>query len=162
VYKRYIITPYIHVQCMYAWYWLVDISCICHVFFYFKWILSIFTTTRVFAWYYYHMKICISLQQFDQTIYEGVIALFHQKHCMCSFYILNGNSSENYMTFHRCSLPSFSSFGWGVSEGKIKIWKVNGRHTTSDGKSSHCLWQGELKIINSSYAQKSNSNNCLV
>jgi hypothetical protein len=24
--------------------------------------------------------------------------------------------------------------------------KVNGRQTTSDGKSSHCLWQGELKI----------------
>jgi hypothetical protein len=25
--------------------------------------------------------------------------------------------------------------------------KVNGRQTTSDGKSSHCLWQGELKIL---------------
>ena len=25
---------------------------------------------------------------------------------------------------------SFSSFGWGVSEEKIKIWKVNGRQTT--------------------------------
>ena len=23
--------------------------------------------------------------------------------------------------------------------------KVNGRRTPSDGKSSHCLWQGELK-----------------
>ena len=23
--------------------------------------------------------------------------------------------------------------------------KVNGRQTPSDGKSSHCLWQGELK-----------------
>ena len=30
-------------------------------------------------------------------------------------------------TFHRCFLPSFSSFGWGVSEEKIKMWKVNGR-----------------------------------
>jgi len=51
-------------------------------------------------------------------------------------------------TFHRCFLPSFSSFGWGVSEEKIKMWKVNGRQTRrrtpSDGKSSHCLWQGEL------------------
>jgi hypothetical protein len=28
------------------------------------------------------------------------------------------------------------------------MWKVNGRHTPSDGKSSHCLWQGELKINN--------------
>ena len=25
-------------------------------------------------------------------------------------------------------------------------WNVNGRQTPSDGKSSHCLWQGELKI----------------
>jgi hypothetical protein len=48
-------------------------------------------------------------------------------------------------TFHRCFLPSFSSFGREVSEKKIKMWKFNGRWTTSDGKSSHCLWQGELK-----------------
>jgi hypothetical protein len=26
--------------------------------------------------------------------------------------------------------------------------KVNGRRTASDGKSSHCLWQGELKTEN--------------
>ena len=44
------------------------------------------------------------------------------------------------------SIDAFSSFGWGVSEEKIKMWKVNGRQTPSDGKSSHCLWQGELKI----------------
>jgi hypothetical protein len=25
--------------------------------------------------------------------------------------------------------------------------KVNGRRTASDGKSSHCLWQGELKSV---------------
>ena len=24
------------------------------------------------------------------------------------------------------------------------MWKVNGRRTPSDGKSSHCLWHGEL------------------
>jgi hypothetical protein len=35
---------------------------------------------------------------------------------------------------------------WGVSEEKIKMWKNNGRRMPSDGKSSHCLWQGELKI----------------
>jgi hypothetical protein len=29
---------------------------------------------------------------------------------------------------------------------QIKMWKVNGRRTPSDGKSSDCLWQGELKI----------------
>jgi hypothetical protein len=48
-------------------------------------------------------------------------------------------------TFYRCFLRSFSSFGRGVSEEKIKMWKVNGRWTPSDGKSSYCLWQGELK-----------------
>jgi hypothetical protein len=60
---------------------------------------------------------------------------------------VNGSGqNEQYLerTFHRCFLPSFISFGWGVSEEKIKMWKVNGRRTPSDGKSSHCLWQGEL------------------
>ena len=33
-------------------------------------------------------------------------------------------------TFRRCFLPSFSSFGWGFSEEKIKMWKVNGWQTT--------------------------------
>ena len=42
-------------------------------------------------------------------------------------------------TFHRCFLPSFSSFGREVSEEKIKMLKVNGRQTTSDGKSLLCL-----------------------
>jgi hypothetical protein len=38
----------------------------------------------------------------------------------------------------------FIDASYQVSEEKIKMWKVNGRRTT-DGKSSHCLWQGELK-----------------
>jgi hypothetical protein len=50
-------------------------------------------------------------------------------------------------TFHRCFLPSFSSFGWEVSEEKIKMRKVKGRRMPSDNKSSHCLWQDELKKI---------------
>ena len=49
-------------------------------------------------------------------------------------------------TFYRCFLQSFSSFGGGFSEEKIKMWKVNRRRTPSDGKSSHCLWQGDLKM----------------
>ena len=49
-------------------------------------------------------------------------------------------------TFHRCFLPSFTCFGWGVSEENIKMWKVNGRQMPSDGKSSLYLWQGELII----------------
>ena len=47
--------------------------------------------------------------------------------------------------FHRCFMSSFSLFDWRVSEEKIKMWKVNEGRTPSDGKSSHCLWQGELK-----------------
>jgi hypothetical protein len=33
-------------------------------------------------------------------------------------------------TLHRCFLPSFTSFGWGFSEEKIKMWKVNVWQTT--------------------------------
>jgi hypothetical protein len=65
--------------------------------------------------------------------------------------ILRQGLNDNIMyslerTFHRCFLPSFSSFGWGFSEEKIKMWKVNRRRTPSDDKSSHCLWQGDLKM----------------
>ena len=35
--------------------------------------------------------------------------------------------------FHICFLASFTAFDWGVSEEKIKMWKVNGRRTPSDG-----------------------------
>jgi hypothetical protein len=42
--------------------------------------------------------------------------------------------------------PSIDA-SYQVSEEKIKMSKVNGRRTPSDGKSSHCLWQGELIII---------------
>jgi hypothetical protein len=41
-------------------------------------------------------------------------------------------------------LPTKFQFIW-LSEEKNKMWKVNGRRTPSDGKSSNCLWQGELK-----------------
>ena len=42
------------------------------------------------------------------------------------------NEQSLQRTFHRCFLPSFSSFGLGVSEEKIKMRKVNGQ-TTDDG-----------------------------
>jgi hypothetical protein len=32
-------------------------------------------------------------------------------------------------TFHICFILRFTSFGWGVSEEKIKMWKVNGTCT---------------------------------
>jgi hypothetical protein len=36
-------------------------------------------------------------------------------------------------TGNSCFWSSFSSFGWGFSEEKIKMWKVNGWQTTDDG-----------------------------
>jgi hypothetical protein len=47
------------------------------------------------------------------------------------FQIFSEQSLER--TFYRSFLPSFTSFG-GVSEEKIKMWKVNGRQTTDDGR----------------------------
>ena len=44
------------------------------------------------------------------------------------------NEQSLQRTLHKCFLPSFVSFG--VSEEKIKMEKVNGRQTPSDGKSS--------------------------
>ena len=75
---------------------------------------------------------------------------------MAAMFVNGSGQNEQSLerTFHRCFLPIFTSFGWGVSEEKIKMWKVNGWHTSddrcrtpSDGKSSHCLWQGELKRV---------------
>ena len=63
------------------------------------------------------------------------------------------NEQSLQRTFHRCFLPNFGSFSYGVSEEKIKMWKVNGRQTTDDGcqvmAKAHiaCLWQGELKRL---------------
>jgi hypothetical protein len=38
-------------------------------------------------------------------------------------------------------------FAKGFQRGRLKCEKLtdDGRRTPSDGKSSHCLWQGELK-----------------
>ena len=54
-------------------------------------------------------------------------------------------------TFHRCFLPSFTSFGWGVSEEKIKMWKVNGRQTT-DAK-----WWQKLTLPLARWAKQGHS-----
>jgi hypothetical protein len=59
--------------------------------------------------------------------------------------IMSHKKTIRFISFHRFFLLSFSSFGRGVSEGKIKMWKVNRQRTPSNGKSSHCLWQGELR-----------------
>ena len=68
---------------------------------------------------------------------------------MAAMFIDGSGQNEQSLerTFHSCFLPSFTSFGWAVSEKKIKMWKFNRRQTPSDGKSSLCLWQGELILI---------------
>ena len=80
---------------------------------------------------------------------EGLKKSVNQKQELSVVAMFVNGSGQNEQslerTFHRCFLPSFTSFGWGVSEEKIKMWKVNGRRTPSDGKSSHWRWQGELK-----------------
>ena len=58
-------------------------------------------------------------------------------------------------TFHRCFLPSFSSFGWEVSEEKIKMWKVNGRWTT-DAK-----WWQKLTLPLARWAIKGENTNII-
>ena len=77
------------------------------------------------------------------------------------------NKQSYQRTFNRRFLPSFGSFGLAVSEkifrnrptrNKNCLWRTclltdrnemsnlkRGRRTPSDGKSSHCLWQGKLK-----------------
>jgi hypothetical protein len=46
-----------------------------------------------------------------------------------------------------------------VSEEKIKMRKVNGQQMQSDGKSSHCLWQGEHRNMAGSIYGMSSMNN---
>ena len=50
----------------------------------------------------------------------------------CNVFNESGQNEQSLeRTFHRCFLPNFTSFGWGVSEEKIKMWKSNGRRTPS-------------------------------
>ena len=51
---------------------------------------------------------------------------------MAAIFVNGSGQNEQSLerTFHRCFLPSFTSFGRGVSEEKIKMWKVNGRQMT--------------------------------
>ena len=50
-------------------------------------------------------------------------------------------------TFHGCFLPSFTSFGWAVSEEEIKMWKVNRRQMT-DAK-----WWQKLTLLLARWAK---------
>jgi hypothetical protein len=54
-----------------------------------------------------------------------------------------------------CKVPSIDAsyqisvhLAEGFQRRRLKCEKVNGRQMPSDGKNSHCLWQGELKMKN--------------
>jgi hypothetical protein len=50
---------------------------------------------------------------------------------------------------------SVSSFGWGVSEEKIKMWKVNGRLTTDDRRwTTDAKWWQKLALPLARWAKK--------
>ena len=97
-----------------------------------------------------------SFSSFGQAVSEEKIFLKSanqkQELPMVAMFVNGSGQNEQSLerTFHSlCFLPSFTSFGWGVSEEKIRMWKVNGRQTTddgrrtpSDGKSSPC--QGKV------------------
>jgi hypothetical protein len=89
---------------------------------------------------------------FGQVVAEEKILKnrpIRNKNCLCKF--VNG-SEQNVQslerTFHRCFLPSFSSFDWGFQRRRLKCEKLTDDrwHMPSNGKSSHCFWQGELII----------------
>ena len=73
-----------------------------------------------------------------------------QKLTMAAIFVNGSGQNEQSLerTFHRHFLLSFTSFGWGVSEEKIKIWKVNGRQTT-DAK-----WWQKLTLPLARWAKK--------
>jgi predicted RNA-binding protein len=85
--------------------------------------------------------------------------------------IVNGsrrNKQSLLRIFHRRFLPSVTSFGLGVSEEKIKMWKLtDDRRWTTDWKkkSSETAWSNEskldrehpLKILYKDYSFRSDS-----
>ena len=73
-----------------------------------------------------------------------------QELSMAAMFVNGSGQNEQSLerTFHRCFLPSFTAFGWGVSEEKIKMWKVNGRQTP-DAK-----WWQKLTLPLARWAKK--------
>ena len=66
-------------------------------------------------------------------------------------------------TFHRCFLPRFTSFGWEVSEEKIKMRKVNGRRTTDNRRrTTDAKWWQKHTLPLARWAKKKQKDNILV
>jgi hypothetical protein len=74
----------------------------------------------VFLWYI----------AFLAHLVKGNVTFCHHKQELPVVAMFVNGSGQNVhsleRTFYRCFLPSFSSCGWGVSEEKIKMWKVKG------------------------------------
>ena len=60
---------------------------------------------------------------------------------MAAMFVDGSGQNEQFLerTFHRCFLPSFTSFGRKVSEEKIKMWKVMAKAHIAFGKVSQKL-----------------------
>ena len=101
----------------------------------------------------FHRCFLSSFGSFGQAVSEEKIfknRSIRNKNCLCQPCLLmdRDEMSKHYRA------PSIDAsyqvsvhFAKGFQRRRIKMWKVNRRRTPSDGKSSHCLWQGELKKI---------------
>ena len=84
----------------------------------------------------FHRCFLTSFNTFGQAVSEEKIFTnrpIRNKNCLwwpCLVMDHNKMCTLLERTFNRCFLPSFSLFGWGFSEQKIKMWKVNGKQTT--------------------------------
>jgi hypothetical protein len=81
-----------------------------------------------------------------------------QESFMATMFV-NGSKRNEYSLqriFHRCFLISFTSFDWGVSEEKIKMWIVNGRQTTNERRrTTDAKWWYKLTLPLARWANNS-------
>jgi hypothetical protein len=66
---------------------------------------------------------------------------------MVAMFVNGSGQNEHSLerTFHRCFLPISLHLAEGFQRRRLKCEKLTDdtRRTPSDGKSSHCLWQGD-------------------
>jgi hypothetical protein len=95
-----------------------------------------------------HRKYCIRFPQNRmKDEQQSVLAPWHVAVFNIGAYLEMNKSFflRRVSRYQRANKNLLSSFGQAVVEENIKMRKVNGRRTPSDGKSSHFHRQGELK-----------------
>ena len=102
----------------------------------------------------FHGCFLLSHGSFGQAISEDIYFFYksvNQKQELPVGAMLINESDQNVLslqtTVHRCVIPSFSSFGQGFQRRRLKCGKLTDdrRRSPSNGKSSLCLSEGELK-----------------